>query len=74
MSEKRKFPAPWRFRETHGGYLVEDAQGRPLLYCYAKTDREASASVGGHSLTWQEAEGLAMFVASFPSLYETGKR
>lgn len=67
---RRKFKAPWRARQTPGGYCIEDADGNTLLYCYAKTDRESSASTGHFHLSWEDAERLAMFVASFPERYK----
>ena len=69
---KRKFPVPWRCRQTPGGYVIEDATGLPLLYCYAKTEREAGT--GYYHLSWEEAERIAAFVTSFPERYKEEER
>jgi hypothetical protein len=36
----RRFPAPWTVEQIPGGFKVLDANGRALVYVYARETRE----------------------------------
>lgn len=54
-------PRPIRIRRTPGGYKIEDAADRTLLYIYCR-ERDSDARAA-HVLTWPEGEALAIFLA-----------
>lgn len=60
-----RLPAPWTAKETSGGYVVEDAEGRAVAYVYG----EDKQSIGtGFKLTKDQARRIAVNVARLPEL------
>jgi hypothetical protein len=65
----RRFPPPWIAVSTEGGWRVDDATGRPLVYVYGRDD---ATGVGSHGLTIDEARRLAANIARLPELSRGG--
>ena len=62
----RKLPAPWRVEEIPGGYVVKDATGHALAYCYGHpTYGDADMAKG---LTLDEAQRIAQSISKLPAL------
>ena len=62
----RKLPAPWRVEALPGGYVVKDATGHALAYCYGHpTYSDADMAKG---LTLDEARRIARNIAKLPAL------
>ena len=62
----RKLPAPWRVEEIPGGYVVKDATGHALAYCYGHpTYGDADIAKG---ITLDEARRVAGNIAKLPDL------
>jgi hypothetical protein len=67
MSEPRKFPLPWRIRETVGNaFAVEAADGTTLAYVYFATRRDNADP--SRPLSREEAERIANWIAGSPAL------
>lgn len=63
--QSRRFPAPWSASRIPGGFLVSDADGCKLIYCYA--DFEGRSSVMGQ-MDAATAERVAQAIAHLPAL------
>jgi hypothetical protein len=62
----RKLPAPWTVECIRGGYVVKDATGHDLAYCYGHpTYGDADMAKG---LTLNEARRIAQKIAKLPVL------
>jgi hypothetical protein len=62
----RKLPAPWTVESIRGGYVVKDATGHDLAYCYGHpTYGDADMAKG---LTLNEARRIAQKIAKLPVL------
>ena len=62
----RKLPAPWAVECIPGGYVVKDAAGHSLAYCYGHpTYSDADMAKG---LTLDEARRIARNIAKLPAL------
>jgi hypothetical protein len=65
----RRLPAPWRMVEIPGGYMVQTADGRPLVHVYG---RERVQSALPDMLTKDEARRIAVAIARLPELLKAG--
>jgi hypothetical protein len=54
----RHFPPPWTAEQIPGGYVVKDATGQALAYCYAQ-ETKAQADTA-KVLTMDEARRVAV--------------
>ena len=62
----RKLPSPWTVERIPGGYVVKDASGHALAYCYGHpTFADADIAKG---LTLDEARRVATNIAKLPDL------
>jgi len=62
----RRFKPPWTAEQIPGGYVVKDAAGQSLAYCYAReTKAQADAA---KVLTMDEARRIAANIARLPML------
>jgi len=62
----RRFPPPWTAEQIPGGYVVKDATGQALAYCYGR-EKKADAETA-KVLTMDEARRLASNIARLPML------
>ena len=61
----RKLPAPWTVERIPGGYVVKDATGHALAYCYGHpTFADADIAKG---ITLDEARRVANNIAKLPT-------
>jgi hypothetical protein len=67
MTESRRFPPPWRVEEYNKAvFIVKDANGVSLAYCYYFEEGRRAAIPG--SLSREEALKVANWIARSPSL------
>ena len=67
MSESRRFPPPWRVEEHNKAvFIVKDANGLSLAYCYYFEEGRRAAMP--ESLSREEALKVANWIAKSPSL------
>jgi hypothetical protein len=59
------FPPLWRVEQIEGGYVVKDANGRPLAYVYGR-ETKADADIA-NVLTMDEARRIASNIANLPN-------
>lgn len=67
----RRFPRPWRFEPTPGGYLVIDANGLALAHVYGEPPNAVATSP--NRLTEDEARRITKLIARLPELIELEK-
>jgi hypothetical protein len=65
----RRFPAPWTAEQMPGAFVVKDANGQTLAYCYGR-EKRADADIA-KTLTMDEARRIAANIAKLPSLLES---
>src|SRR4030095_1541443 len=65
---QRRFPRPWRFEPTPGGYRVIDANGLALAHVYGEPPN--AIAISDKRLTNNEAEKIARLIARLPELVE----
>jgi len=53
----RRFPPPWSVEPIPGGFVVKDATGQSLAYCYARGTRAEADTA--KALTMDEARRIA---------------
>lgn len=63
---KRRFPKPWKVIPISGGFSVADANGVPLAYIYADTNKMTSVSYEFEKLTVDEAWRIAKAISRLP--------
>ncbi len=66
MQSPRRFPTPWTCQEIPGGFVVLDAEGKALAYCYGVEPGPAHAAAGYQRLTLDEARRIAANIARLP--------
>ena len=57
----RHFPPPWTAEQSPGGFVVRDATGQALAYCYGR-EKKADADIA-KVLTLHEARRIAANIA-----------
>ena len=67
MTKPRKMPPTGMVGEISGGYLVNDAEGKCVAYCYG-LDRGELPPAGHLRLTRDEARRVASNIAKLPDL------
>jgi hypothetical protein len=70
MTERRRFPPPWKVEEHPGGesYIIRDAKGQALAYVYFED--EAGRRSAAKLLTRDEARRIAANIAKLPDLLQ----
>jgi hypothetical protein len=68
MTDKgsRRFPPPWRVKQTPEGFTGVDPSGQALVYVYAR-ETPNEANIAG-VLTFDEERRVAVNVAKLPEL------
>ena len=61
----RRFPRPWRVRESGESFIVEDATGFPVAFIYFE-DEKSRADVS-HRMNRYQAERIAWAIARIGS-------
>jgi hypothetical protein len=62
----RRFPARWSVHETAGAFVVKDATGQSIAYCYFSED--AAQAAIANVLTRDKARRIAANIAKLPDL------
>jgi hypothetical protein len=60
----RRFPPPWTAEQIPGGFVVKDATGQALAYCYGREKRG----------TMDEARHIAANIAKLPAAAASDSR
>ena len=62
----RRFPPPWTAEQIPRGFVVKDATGQAIAYCYGR-QKKADADIA-KVLTMEEARRIAANIAKLPGL------
>jgi hypothetical protein len=62
----RRFPPPWTVRQTEGAFVVQDATGQAVAWCYFR--EPAAQAEMANVLRRDEARRIASNIAKLPQL------
>jgi hypothetical protein len=64
----KPFPSPWRVEQIPGGFIVRDAERKPIAYVYGQENRRPFEEGSSSPLTMDEAREMALSIARLPEL------
>ena len=64
----KPFPSPWRVEHIPGGFVVRDAERKPIAYVYGQENRRPFEEGSSSPLTMDEAREMAQSIARLPEL------
>ena len=64
----KPFPSPWRVEHIPGGFVVRDAERKPIAYVYGQENRRPFEEGSSSPLTMDEAREMALLIARLPEL------
>lgn len=64
----RRFPAPWAVEQTDGAFIVRDANGVAVAYCYCPSNFDGLGTLTREHLSPDEARRIAVNIAKLPDL------
>ena len=59
----KPFPSPWRVEHIPGGFVVRDAERKPIAYVYGQENRRPFEEGSSSPLTMDEAREMALSIA-----------